>query len=158
MKKFLDSVGVGHLWNKVKDFVNDQITSDVTDKKGVAQGFATLDADAKLTADQLPTLKTINGSSIVGDGDIELDLSLYKIVSSLPTENIDENKIYLVADANNVEGNLYDEYVYANGAWEKLGSYRASIELDQYLNEDDALTAAEIDAIIAGDEESESES
>ena len=53
-------------------------------EKGAANGVATLGSDSKLTASQLPALKTINGSSIVGSGNITIDLSLYKLVDALP--------------------------------------------------------------------------
>ena len=40
----------------------------------------------------------------------------------LPTQNIDDSTIYLVQRAAAVEGNIYDEYMYINGAWEFLGT------------------------------------
>ena len=48
--------------------------------------------------------KTINGQPILGSGDITIqgggsvDLDLFEVVTELPTENIDENKIYLIKD------------------------------------------------------------
>lgn len=48
--------------------------------------------------------KTINGQPILGSGDITIqgggsvDLDLFDVVTELPTENIDENKIYLLQD------------------------------------------------------------
>lgn len=153
MGKLIDSAGVSVLWNKVKNLIKTKVDEGVVDKLGVAEGIATLDENAKLTEAQLPTLKTINGNSIVGEGNVELDLSLYKIVDSLPTENIDTNKIYLVVDANDIEGNLYDEFIYANNKWEKLGSYRASIELTDYIKTSDILTESEVEALLTDDDE-----
>ena len=47
---------------------------------------------------------------------------LYSIVASLPTSNIDKNKIYIVASEEGVENNIYTEYIYTeNNTWEKLG-------------------------------------
>lgn len=77
-------------------------------------------------------LKTINGENIVGSGDIKIDLSLYKVVSALPTADIDENKIYLVLSAAAGEANKYTEYVYVSGAWEKVGEYKADVDLAPY--------------------------
>jgi hypothetical protein len=41
----------------------------------------------------------------------------------------DENTIYLVP-ASNTSGNLYEEYIYVDSAWEKFGA--ASIDLSNY--------------------------
>lgn len=93
--KLLDIAGVSTLWGKVKDHVKTSIDS---------QQF-----------------KTINGTSVKGAGDIHIDLTLYKVVSALPTSDIDTTKIYLVKDSS-VDGNLYSEYMYIDSKWEKLGS------------------------------------
>ncbi len=69
-------------------------------------------------------LKTINGENIVGSGDIKIDLSLYKVVSALPTADIDENKIYLVLSAAAGEANKYTEYVYVAARGKKSANTR----------------------------------
>lgn len=48
--------------------------------------------------------------------------SVAAIVTELPTENIEENKIYLVKNEDGTGDNLYAEYLYVNGAWESIGS------------------------------------
>lgn len=40
------------------------------------------------------------------------------IVQQLPTEDIDENTLYMVLSSN---GEYYEEYMYINGAWDKVG-------------------------------------
>lgn len=107
--EFLDTTGVSTLWGKVKDHVKTSIDS---------QQF-----------------KTINGASVKGEGDIHIDLTLYKVVLSLPTSDIDVTKIYLVKDSS-VESNLYSEYMYVNGSWEKLGDFRSSVDLEPYAKND----------------------
>ena len=92
MGKYLDSVGVSVLWNKVKNLIKTKVEDGIVDKLGKADGIATLGEDAKLTESQLPTLKTVNGESIVGDGDITIDTTIAKVVTELPTENIVEDK------------------------------------------------------------------
>lgn len=67
-----------------------------------------------------------------------IDLSLYKIVSALPTEDIDENKIYLVLDTTGQAENTFKEYVHHPDGWELLGEYKASIDLTPYLKKADA--------------------
>lgn len=57
------------------------VTNDAQVKRtemGAVNGVATLGADGKLTVGQLPGMKTVNGESILGSGDITIDLSLYK--------------------------------------------------------------------------------
>ena len=116
-------------------------------QKGTASGVATLGADSKLTASQLPSLKTVNGNSIVGSGDITIDLSLYKVVESLPTTNIDANKVYLVLSGTEGAQNIYTEYLYVNSKWEKVGEYKADIDLTPYVKFTDLASAAKAGAM-----------
>lgn len=83
-------------------------------------------------------IKTINGESVLGSGDITIDLSLYKVVTELPTSDIDTNKIYLIISKVEGDANKYTEYIYVNDTWEKLGEYTASIDLSPYLKSEDA--------------------
>lgn len=76
-------------------------------------------------------LKTVNGQSIKGAGDITIDLSLYKVVDTLPTSGIDDNKIYLVRNSQNVpdgELNVYVEYMHVGSSWEKVGEYKSAFD------------------------------
>lgn len=145
MGKFLNVNGLQKVWTAVKNLVK----AKVTDQLGEANGIATLGADSKLTASQLPAIKTINGDSLIGEGNITIDTAIAEVVTELPTENIKAGKMYLVPDTNDVEGNLYDEYLYVDGKWEKVGSYRASVELADYVKDSDVLTDDEIDAILS---------
>ena len=80
------------------------------------------------------------GIEITADNKIKstLDVSLFKIVDTLPTENI-ETKIYLVADPAGKEGeNEYIEYMYVNNQWEQIGKYTAKVDLSDYMKTADA--------------------
>lgn len=107
-------------------------------EKGKANGVATLGTDRKLTATQMPAMKTINGESVVGSGNIKIDLSLYKVVTDFPTSNIDATKIYLKLASSTAEKNVYAEYIYTGDTtaaydaskWEKLGEAQTSIIVD----------------------------
>ena len=46
----------------------------------------------------------------------------YEIVETLPTEDIDPSCIYLVPSSDPSQSDVYDEYMYINNAWEKLGN------------------------------------
>ena len=83
-------------------------------------------------------IKMLNGESLLGEGNITIDLSLYKVVTSLPETDIDVNKIYLVLNASGEEGDEYTEYVYIIDSWEKLGTYKATVDLTPYLKKTEA--------------------
>ena len=64
------------------------------------------------------------------------NVDLFEVVQSLPTENINDNKVYLVLDSNGSEGNTYVEYLYVNGQWEELGKFKVNIDLSGYATEE----------------------
>lgn len=57
------------------------------------------------------------------------------IVEELPTEDIDLNTIYMVLRPESEPNNIYDEYMYIDNEWEKLGS--TEINLDDYYTKDE---------------------
>ena len=69
---------------------------------------------------------------------VTLDTTLFVIVSALPTANVNPNKIYLVPYTAPPGGgtvstdNVYVEYIYADGKWEKIGEMQASVDLSGY--------------------------
>lgn len=65
------------------------------------------------------------------------------IVQVLPTEDIDENAIYLVPLENPTEeGNNYTEYVYINNQWELLGKIGVQVDLTDYVKNTDYASAS----------------
>lgn len=54
-----------------------------------------------------------------------------EVVTSLPTSNIDNSTIYLVRGSGSGE-NMYDEYLYVNNTWERLGGQSQSLDLTNY--------------------------
>lgn len=64
--------------------------------------------------------------------DILADVSSFdlEIVTTLPTENIQEKTIYLVPNTESKENNVYDEYIYVNNAWEIIGN--TAVDLTDY--------------------------
>lgn len=63
-----------------------------------------------------------------------------QIVPTLPTENISNTVIYLVAVHDVDENNYYEEYIYINNGWEMIGTTK--IDLSEYvtLNTDQKVT------------------
>lgn len=71
-----------------------------------------------------------------------------EVVETLP-ETGQPKTFYFVPAEDAGETNLYDEYVYVNGQWERIGSTK--IDLTGYLKEDQLvpITEEEIDAMFA---------
>jgi hypothetical protein len=59
----------------------------------------------------------------------------FQIVTNLPATG-ESNVIYLML-SNNGEGNSYDEYIYVNRAWEKVGN--TDIDLSDYVKKGDTI-------------------
>lgn len=58
-----------------------------------------------------------------------------EIVASLPAENISEAKIYMILkDPAGSDQNVYNEYMYINGAWELIGD--TAVDLTGYATEE----------------------
>ena len=70
-----------------------------------------------------------------------------EIVTELPAVG-QTNILYLVAKSKAASGDGYDEYLYINGAWERVGS--TDIDLSGYVqaSEMHAITNTEITAIV----------
>ena len=92
----------------------------LADKNGVAS----LDANGYVPLSQL--------------GNIDTQIAI--VVKSLPTVDIKSNKIYLVPNTAGKGDNIYDEYIYINNKWEKLGEYKAEVDLSQYARLDQENT------------------
>ena len=92
-------------------------------EKGVRGGVAPLDRDNMIPLQYLG----------------HLDMTVFTVVESLPTSNI-ENKVYLVKSSLTSDKNNYTEYIYtgdSNGVydatkWEKLGEVAAKTDLSEY--------------------------
>lgn len=74
--------------------------------------------------------------------------SPFKPVASLPQDGIDPSKIYLVKSGQSGESNVYAEYIYIEGKWEKLGEFQTSVDLSSYATkkevQDKTVTSAKL--------------
>lgn len=97
---------------------------------GEANGVAGLDSNGCVPLDQLGNL----------------DTTVAEVVTALPTTNIKKH-IYLIKDASGVTQNQYEEYIYTGDTsatydaskWEKLGDFRATVDLADYAKKNEAL-------------------
>lgn len=98
---------------------------------GSANGIATLDSKGNVPLDQLGNL----------------DTTVAEVVTALPTTNIKKH-IYLIKDASGVTQNQYEEYIYTGDTsatydaskWEKLGDFRATVDLKDYAKKSETLS------------------
>lgn len=97
---------------------------------GEANGVAGLDSNGNVPLAQLGNL----------------DTTVAEVVTALPTTNIKKH-IYLIKDASGVTQNQYEEYIYTGDTsatydaskWEKLGDFRATVDLADYAKKNEAL-------------------
>ena len=57
-----------------------------------------------------------------------------QVVEELPTQDIDTDTIYLVESTDSTEQNVYDEYIYVNNNWEKIGT--TALDLSKYATKE----------------------
>lgn len=107
------------------------------------------------------SVKTLNASNGIAGLDSKgniplaqlgnLDTTVAEVVTALPTTNIKKH-IYLIKDASGVSQNQYEEYIYTGDTsatydaskWEKLGDFRATVDLANYY------TKSQVDSIANG--------
>lgn len=102
---------------------------------GLNDGIATLDSKGNVPLSQLGNL----------------DTTVAEVVTTLPTTNIKKH-IYLIKDTGGVTQNQYEEYIYTGNTsatydaskWEKLGDFRATVDLKDYAKKNEAMYSASI--------------
>lgn len=65
-----------------------------------------------------------------------------EVVQTLPTQDIDENTIYLVPKQTAGTQNVYDEYMYINNAWETIGNTEVDLTNYQTKTDNNLLTTS----------------
>lgn len=98
---------------------------------GLNNGIATLDSNGYVPLAQLGNL----------------DTTVSEVVTALPTTNIKKH-IYLIKDTSGVTQNQYEEYIYTGDTsatydaskWEKLGDFRATVDLADYAKKSETLS------------------
>jgi len=70
----------------------------------------------------------------VDDSVAAIETTTREIVQTLPTQDIDTDTIYMVPKSTPGTQNVYDEYMYINNSWEKIGD--TEIDLSNYIAKD----------------------
>lgn len=102
---------------------------------GEANGVAGLDSKGNVPLAQLGNL----------------DTTVAEVVATLPTTNIKKH-IYLTKDTDGVTKNQYEEYIYTGDTsatydaskWEKLGDFRATVDLADYAKKKEAMHSMDV--------------
>lgn len=105
---------------------------------GSANGIAGLDSNGYVPLAQLGNL----------------DTTVAEVVTALPTTNIKKH-IYLIKDTDGVTQNQYEEYLYTGDTsatydaskWEKLGDFRATVDLADYAKKNEVVGINEIKVV-----------
>lgn len=122
------------------------IKNKLTTGANKANGPIVLDANGRIPSTADTAFRKINGKSILktseDTSDITIDLSLFIVPANntLPTTGINPNKIYLIKNTgvDAITQNVYTEYMYINNTWEKLGEYKATVDLSDYIKKTEA--------------------
>ena len=166
--KFLDLNGLTHFWSKVKTFVSNNylslaggtINGDINISGNVsALQFKKTNGTSTQVLIADGSVKGINSANGIAGLDANgnvplaqlgnLDTTVAEVVTALPTTNIKKH-IYLVKDASGVTQNQYEEYLYTGDTsatydaskWEKLGEFRATVDLADYAKKSEAVNSA----------------
>ena len=133
-------------------------TNYLTKEENLKDACVQLDEEVKAANDNIAILgaeagnlaktkqdKLSAGTGIAIQGNIiscTLDESVFVVKQSLPEQpdSGKEDKIYVVPNPEGQGDDIYDEYAWVDGKWEKLGSFRASVDLSAYqTKKDDSL-------------------
>ena len=68
------------------------------------------------------------------------------VVAELPQTG-ETDTLYFVPAINSQEQNMYDEYIYTNGAWEKVGSASVDVDLTDYVKKTDIANASTVGVV-----------
>jgi hypothetical protein len=110
---------------KVSDLVNDSgfidnTVNNLTNYYSKSQTYTQSEVDALISA--IVTLNVL-------------------VVQTLPTQDISTTTIYLVPKQTTGTNDVYDEYIYINNAWERIGD--TTIDLSNYY------TKSQVDSLLA---------
>lgn len=165
--QFLDAIGLAYFWEKIKNWVNINYLSlkggTINGNVNISENVSALQfkktngtSTQVLIADG--SVKGINSANGIAGLDANgyvplaqlgnLDTTVAEVVTALPTTNIKKH-IYLVKDASGVTQNQYEEYLYTGDTsaaydaskWEKLGDFRATVDLADYTKKSEAVNS-----------------
>lgn len=127
---------------------------DFTDaqRKKLASIILKLDKEKQDILVSGDNIATINGQSLLNGGNISLiKTGIFSIVTELPTNDINKDKVYLVPSKETNDENKFSEYIYTDNGWEKLGTITAEVDLSNYVQHTDVVTDTTNGLMLASD-------
>lgn len=118
-------------------------SSDVSSTYVTQNNFNTLQQTVEDKANATDVYTKEETNEAITDAIADVKTTDFQTATTLPTENISTNTIYLISKEG-AEGDVYEEYIYINSKWEKIGE--TTVDLSQYstTEEMNAAIAAEI--------------
>lgn len=134
----------------MQNAIDAKLDSDGVDFSGVESQIAELQTAVNGKQAILTAGNGIDITNNVISCNLEIDSELYVAVSELPTSDIKDNRVYVLLNSvDGEEGNIHEEYMYVNGAWEKVGLNHSNYvtkevfqELYNGVIENEEITAA----------------
>lgn len=123
---------IGSAANATQKTINDKINTALGNKANTSNVYTKSET---YTQSEITTAI----SNAVGN------LKLFEIVTSLPTSNIKNDRLYLIANGESIANNSYDIYLRVNNAWEQLDSLEFDISNYYNKTETDTLLDGKVD-------------
>lgn len=153
--KYIDENGLLYLWQKIKsivplktsDLTNDSEYQTKANVKSTVEGYGyQTNANVKSTIESYGYQTSSQVSTAISNALADVSGISYSIVTSLPSTG-EPGVIYLKSNGGS-NSNIYDEYIYVGGKFEKIGT--TDVDLSGYLKSSDltAITNGEIDEIV----------
>ena len=138
------------------DSVNGRTGDVVLDKSDVALGNVdnTSDVDKPISTATQTALNakqdtlTAGAGITISNGVISADARLRMVVVEELPETGDTQILYLVPNGEAEESNIYDEYVYVDDDWEKIGT--TDVDLSDYVQKTTTIAGISLENNIVG--------
>ena len=149
-----DVTNLGGKLNTVEEIVGKKSTGEGVASTGLIGSVEALKAQDGVLAGEIDALKTgvytkTETDSAIAKAIAAVDHLSREIVETLP-ENASENVIYMVLRGDGTGQDVYNEYMYINGAWEIIGD--TSVDLTGYAKTEDILVkSVSADFTVTGD-------
>lgn len=152
-----DVTNLGGKLNAVEDIVGKKSTGEGIASTGLIASVEALEAQDGVLAGEIDALETsltnvytkTETNSAIAAAIAAVDHLSREIVETLP-ENANENVIYMVRREGGTGQDVYNEYMYINGAWEIIGD--TSVDLTGYAKTEDILVkSVSSDFTVTGD-------
>ena len=136
-----DVTNLGKDLDAVEAIVGKESTGEGVASTGLIRRVEALEAQDGVLAGEIDALKTgvytkTEADSAIAKAIAAVDHLSREIVETLP-ENASENVIYMVLRGDGTGQDVYNEYMYINGAWEIIGD--TSVDLTDYARKEDIL-------------------